>query len=203
MSENPDMGRPAVIFWRSINMEANEANEAHELQEHAEHGSQDGALRPVAFTMSVLAVLVAVTTVLGHRTHTEAVLFQNKATDQWNEYQAKKIRSYNTQLESDLLSVVTIADKDAAAKIAKSYAGHQEKWNDELKEEQEKAEALEKKVEEAEARANRFDLAEALLEIGLVITSVTLLTRNRLYWYFGMLFSLAGILSALSVLMLK
>jgi hypothetical protein len=200
MSENPDMGHPAVIFWRSINMEA---NEAHELQEHAEHGSQDGALRPVAFTMSVLAVLVAVTTVLGHRTHTEAVLFQNKATDQWNEYQAKKIRSYNTQLESDLLSVVTIADKDAAAKIAKSYAGHQEKWNDELKEEQEKAEALEKKVEEAEARANRFDLAEALLEIGLVITSVTLLTRNRLYWYFGMLFSLAGILSALSVLMLK
>jgi hypothetical protein len=180
-----------------------EANEVHELQEHAEHGSHDGALRPVAFTMSVLAVLVAVTTVLGHRTHTEAVLFQNKATDQWNEYQAKKIRSYNTGLAIDLLGVVTIADKDAAAKIAKGYASHQEKWNDELKEGQEKAEALEKRVEEAEARANRFDLAEALLEIGLVITSVTLLTRNRLYWYFGMVFSLAGILSALSVLTLK
>ena len=180
-----------------------EANEAHELQEHAEHGSHDGALRPVAFTMSVLAVLVAVTTVLGHRTHTEAVLYQNKATDQWNEYQAKKIRSYNTQLETDLLGVVTIADKDAATKIAKSYAGHQEKWNDELKVEQDKAEELEKKVEEAELRANRFDLAEALLEIGLVITSVTLLTRNRLYWYFGMVFALAGILSALSVLTLK
>jgi hypothetical protein len=180
-----------------------EANEAHELQEHAEHGSHDGAMRPVAFTMSVLAVLVAVTTVLGHRTHTEAVLYQNKATDQWNEYQAKKIRSYNTQLESDLLSVVTIVDKDAAAKIAKSYASHQEKWNDELKGEQDKADALEKKVEEAEARATRFDLGEALLEIGLVITSVTLLTRNRLYWYFGMVFSLAGILSALSVLTLK
>jgi hypothetical protein len=180
-----------------------EANEVHELQEHAEHGSHDSALRPVAFTMSVLAVLVAVTTVLGHRTHTEAVLYQNKATDQWNEYQAKKIRSYNTQLESDLLSVVTIVDKDAAAKIAKAYANHQEKWNEELKDEQDKADALEKKVEEAEARANRFDLAEALLEIGLVITSVTLLTRNRLYWYFGMVFSLAGILSAFSVLMLK
>jgi hypothetical protein len=58
-------------------------------------------------------------------------------------------------------------------------------------------------VEQAEARADRFDLAEALLEIGLVITSVTLLTRKRLYWYFGMVFSLAGILSAFSVLMLK
>ena len=40
-----------------------EANEAQELKEHAEHG-QESALRPVAFTMSVLAVLVAVTTVL-------------------------------------------------------------------------------------------------------------------------------------------
>ena len=180
-----------------------EANEAQELQENAEHGSHESTLRPVAFTMSVLAVLVAVTTVLGHRTHTEAVLNQNKATDQWNEYQAKKIRSYNTSLTEDLLKVVTISDKDAAQKIAKAYTGHQDKWNDELKEEQEKAETLETKVEQAEARADRFDLGEALLEIGLVITSVTLLPRSRIYWYLGMIFSLGGILSALSVLMLK
>lgn len=180
-----------------------EANEVHELQEHAEHGSHESALRPVAFTMSVLAVLVAITTVLGHRTHTEAVLDQNRATDQWNEYQAKKIRSYNTSLSADLLGAVAIADKDAAAKIAKSYASHQKKWDDDLKDEQQKAEALEILVGQAEIRADRFDLAEALLEIGLVITSVTLLTRNRLYWYFGMVFSLGGIVSALSVLLLK
>jgi hypothetical protein len=173
-----------------------EANEASELQEHAEHGAHESALRPVAFTMSVLAVLVAVTTVLGHRTHTDAVLKQNQATDQWNEYQAKKIRSYNTGLASDLLGVVTVGDKDKAAKITKAYADHQAKWNDDLKEEQEKAEGLEKKVELAEARADRFDLAEALLEIALVITSVTLLTRSRIYWYFGMVFAAAGIVSA-------
>jgi hypothetical protein len=180
-----------------------EANEAQELQEHAEHGSHESALRPVAFTMSLLAVLVAVTTVLGHRTHTEAVLNQNKATDQWNFYQAKKIRSNDTALATDLLSVVTIADKAAASKISKSYADHQEKWSEDLKQEQEKAEALETKVEQAEARANRFDLAEALLEIGLVITSVTLLTRRRAYWYLGIVFSVGGIASALSVLLLK
>jgi hypothetical protein len=180
-----------------------EANEVHELREHAEHGAHESALRPVAFTMSLLAVMVAVTTVLGHRTHTEAVLYQNKATDQWNLYQAKKIRSNDTALVSDLLTAVTIADKEAAAKISKAYADHQAKWADDLKEEQEKAEGLEARVEQAEARADRFDLAEALLEIGLVITSVTLLTRSRIYWYLGMVFSVGGILSALSVLMLK
>lgn len=180
-----------------------EANEAQELQEHAEHGSHEEGLRPVAFTMSVLAVLVAIITVLGHRTHTEAVLTQNKATDQWNYYQAHKIRSNDTALAGDLLSVITIANKDAAAKLIDSYKEHQKKWDENLKEEQEKAEALETRVEHAEARADRFDLAEALLEIGLVITSVTLLTRRRAYWYFGVVFSFAGIASAVSVLVLK
>jgi uncharacterized membrane protein YeiB len=180
-----------------------EVNEAHELREHAEHGAHESAMRPVAFSMSLLAVMVAVTTVLGHRTHTEAVLYQNKATDQWNLYQAKKIRSNDTALVSDLLTAVTIADKEAAAKISKAYADHQAKWAEDLKEEQEKAEALELRVEHAEARADRFDLAEALLEIGLVITSVTLLTRSRIYWYLGMVFSVLGIVSALSVLILK
>lgn len=170
-----------------------EANEAQELQEHAEHGAHESSLRPVAFTMSVLAVLVAVTTVLGHRTHTEAVLNQNKATDQWNFYQAHKIRANETALAADMLSAVTVTDKAAAAKLSKSYTDHQSKWADELKQEQ----------DQAEARADRFDLAEALLEIGLVITSVTLLTRRRVYWYLGIVFSIGGIVSAASVLLLR
>ena len=51
-----------------------EPNEVQELQEHAEQVEHENALRPVALTMTVLAVLVAVVTVLGHRTHTEAIL---------------------------------------------------------------------------------------------------------------------------------
>jgi len=37
-----------------------EANEAQELQEHAEHAGHSDSLRPVALTMTILAVLVAV-----------------------------------------------------------------------------------------------------------------------------------------------
>jgi len=180
-----------------------EANEAQELKEHAEHGSSESSLRPVAFTMSVLAVLVAITTVLGHRTHTEAVLNQNKATDQWNQYQAKKIRSEITKHADDILVVMPVTDKEAATRTLKDDADRQAKWKDELPEEQKKAEDLQDEVKHAEARADRFDLGEALLEIGLVITSVTLLTRSRWYWYLGIVFSFGGIVSALSVLLLK
>lgn len=179
------------------------AHEAQELRENAEHGSHEAAMRPVAFTMSVLAVLVAVTTVLGHRTHTEAVLNQNRATDQWNFYQAHKIRANDTALAADLLSALAVANPAAANKLSKTYADHEKKWAYDLSDAQKKAEALEAKVEQAEARAGRFDLAEALLEIGMVVTSVTLLTRSRWYWYLGLVFSAAGIASAVSAFLLR
>jgi hypothetical protein len=180
-----------------------EANEAQELQEHAEHAASERTLRPVAFTMSLVAVLVAIVTVLGHSTHTAAVLDQNKATDQWNYYQAHKIRANDTQLAADLLSVVKIDDKNAAQKLAQSYADHQAKWAGSLKEEQGKAEALEARVEKDEARAKYYDLGEVLLEIGMVITSITLLTRNRAYWFFGLAFSAVGVAAAIVGLLVK
>jgi predicted HNH restriction endonuclease len=179
-----------------------EPTEGQELQENAEKASSS-AMRPVAFTISVLAVLVAICTVLGHRTHTEAGILQTKAADQWNLYQAKKIRANETQLAADFLNVVTVNNPEAAKKIAKGYADHQEKWADEIKEEQQKALDLEAEVGKSEQHANRFDLGEALLEIALVICSVTLLTRNRMYWFLGMLFGVAGMISAASVLLLK
>jgi hypothetical protein len=180
-----------------------EPNEAQELQEQAEHAEHANSLRPVAFTMSLLAVLVAVTTVLGHRTHTEAVLRQAKASDTWNEYQSKKNRAYDTSLVTDLLSVVTISDKDAAKKIAKGYSDHKEKWADDLKEEDKEARALEAEVKGAEVRANFYDFGEALLEIGLVVSSVTLLTRSRIYWYLGIGASIIGVASVVWGLLIR
>ena len=82
--------------------------------------------------------------------------------------------------------------------MLKATADHQKKWNEEINEEQEQAEGLQQKVEQAEAHENRFDLAEALLEIGLVITSVTLLTHSRIYWYLGIVFSVLGAVSVAS-----
>ena len=182
-----------------------EADEVGELKEQAEKAAE-GALRPVAFTMSVLAVLVAVTTVLGHRTHTDAVLNQAKASDKWNEYQAIKIRSSSMELAQNSLSIATIADKDKAARaadVAKGYADHQKKWSDDLKNEKKDAEEYEADVRLAEHRADSYDLGEALLEIGLVISSVTLLTRSKIYWYLGILASFAGVVAVAWGLILK
>jgi len=194
-----------------------EANEAQELQEHAEHAGHSDSLRPVALTMTILAVLVAVVTVLGHRTHTDAILNQTKAaveqnlaSDEWAYYQAKKTNSNEIELNDNLLGVLALADKAAAEKLEKKHAERQQKLATDLKEGEEKAREHEKsvhefeqKVEEAEHKANYFDFGEALLEIGLVISSVTLLTKSRIYWYLGLGFSAIGIVATVMGLLLK
>ena len=173
-------------------MEPNEAQELAEQQERA----LENKLKPVSFTMAVLAVLVAVVTVMGHRTHTEAVLFQAKASDQWNLYQAKKIRQNETELTTDLLSTLELRDPTTAKKLSDDYKAHEQKWDEDLKDEQKEAETFQEEVRLAERRADRFDLGEALLEIGLVVSSITLLTRLRAYWHLGICFGVAGVLVA-------
>ena len=82
-----------------------EANEAQELKENAEHAKHDPTLAPGSLSMAVLVVLVAVVTLVGHRAHTEEVVLQAKASDQWAFYQAKNIRWHTDELFTDLTSV--------------------------------------------------------------------------------------------------
>ena len=73
-----------------------------------------------------------------------------------------------------------------------------EKYADEQKEIENEARALESELKQMARRADRFDIGEVLLEIGLVITSITLLTGKRLYWKLGMGFGVLGIIAAAS-----
>ena len=153
-------------------------------------------MRNTKIIAAFIAVLVAIATVLGHRTHTEAVLNQNKATDQWNEYQAKKIRMDNEMVTTDLLALQPTTDPAAVQSKAAEYKAHIAKWQTELAEEQKQAREYEAEVARAEAQANRFDLGEALLQIAVVLASITLFTRNKTYFVLGLALGFAGIVIA-------
>jgi uncharacterized protein DUF4337 len=64
-----------------------------EMKEVAEHAHNKGEKR-IGLTMAIVAVLLAVATLLGHRTHTEEGLLQGKIVDEWNFYQAKHGRAH-------------------------------------------------------------------------------------------------------------
>jgi hypothetical protein len=179
-------------------MEANEVNEfANQMKESGEGGE---SLKTISLAISILAVLVAMVTVLGHRSHTEAVLMQSRAGDQWNEYQAKKIRMDNLAVDVDLLALQPSNDPAAVAAKTKEYKAHIEKWKEDIVEEQNKAREFEAEVVHSEHQAARYDLGEAMLQISVVLCSITLFTRKRAYFLLGLSIGAIGIGIAVSAL---
>jgi len=169
------------------------SDELQELQEHAEHGHHNPSMAPVSLTMAVLAVLVAVASLLGHRAHTEEVILQAKASDQWSYYQAKNIREHEDELFADLAATVANTDAGAMAKFREKSAQEGERYKHEKSEIQDEARKLENEVATERKRADRYDLAEVFLEIGLVITSITLLSGKRIFWHLGIVFAVIGV----------
>ncbi len=170
--------------------------EPHELHERAELGHEDTAMAPVTITMAILAVLVAAVSLLGHRAHTEELLQQTKATDHWAYYQAKNIRRHTYELFLDLLAVTQVQNDERAAKFKEKYQHEIERYKEEQKKIEEQARDFERDTDGARRKANRFDLGEGFLEAALVITSITLLTRKRLFWRFGMALGMVGVVIA-------
>lgn len=167
--------------------------EVQELQEQAERGARHPSLAPVTVTMAILAVLVAAVSLLGHRAHTEELLHQTRATDQWAYYQAKDIRRHTYELFLDEMSVFTLQNSDPIQKIRQKYEKEVELYRDQEKDIQAEATGDEREVRREQRRADRFDLGEVMLEAALVICSITLLTRKRLFWGFGLVLGVAGL----------
>jgi hypothetical protein len=169
------------------------ADELSELRENAEHARENPSLAPISVTMAILAVLVAVVSLLGHRSHTEEVLFQARASDQWSYYQAKNIRRHNYDMALDLLAMVDFKDKGQADKVREKYTKEAERYEKEQGEIEEQAKDLENESAHEQRKADRYDLGEVFLEVALVISSLALLSGKRGFWYLGIVSALAGL----------
>src|SRR5205085_4552009 len=99
--------------------------------EHVEHNQHaaDPFNQQVAMTIAIVAAVLACTTLLSHRGHTETLRLQGeanrlqteadilhtRASDQWGFYQAKNIRSHEYQALGQMLGVLARqAGSDAA-----------------------------------------------------------------------------------------
>jgi ABC-type Zn uptake system ZnuABC Zn-binding protein ZnuA len=171
-------------------------------ESHASHEEYRYTL-PVSLTISILAVLVAGAALLSHRAHTEELLLQSQATDQWAYYQAKNIRWHEVQSIADLLGALAPQDKEKTAAVREKYLKEVERYEGDKDEISDKAKELEKERDLISRRADRYDGGEALLEVGLVICSITLLTKRRAFWFAGMIVGALGVAMALTGLFLK
>lgn len=170
------------------------------LEAHEAHGDNENnrLMLPVAVTLSILAVLVAIATLLGHRASTEEIILQTKATDQWAFFQAKNIRLHEMQSVADMLGTFTPVDKEKAEALREKYSKEVERYEKEKEQATEQARDLEKERDMVSRRADRYEAGEVLLEIALIICSLTLLTKKKIFWVLGMTLGFAGLCVAVT-----
>jgi hypothetical protein len=139
-----------------------------------------------------VAVLLAVSTMLGHRTHTESVLLQTRATDQWAYYQAKNIRAHMYEADSQMAGALAAQGQ----KLAEDLKARGEKQRSEAENVRANAEKLEAETQATERKAGHYDLAEIFFEIAIVLCSISLLAGSSLYWRLSFISIVIGIVIA-------
>jgi hypothetical protein len=175
-----------------------------EIEVHQGHGHADGEdplAKRVGMAVGIIGVALAVVTIAGHREHTIAVIERTKSNDQWAYYQAKKIREHVSEVGSEV--VAALATDPARAQVANEKLGAlATRYKAEAEEIQKHAQEFDATTERSERKALRFDLGEGFLELGLVLSSLYFLGRQRLFPLGGGLSAAMGLVVALSALTL-
>jgi hypothetical protein len=167
-----------------------------EIHHETEHGA-DGTGRTVGIVAAILAVALAIVSIVSHRTHTAAIMHKSTANDDWSHYQATRVKYHNLELGQNLLAV--FGAKGAAADAMRTdYDAQMLKYEKQGKDIQHDAESADGAAEASEHQALRFDIGEGLLEIGLVLTSLYFISRRAMFPVMGVVAGLAGIAIAIT-----
>jgi hypothetical protein len=176
----------------------------HHLEEaeHSQHFKHDPFNRRVALTMAIIAATLACVTLASHRAHNERMSQLIEASNRWNYQNTKRSRYHQYQISSDMARVLSAT---AGTEEGRTTAtGLMSDWKKKSEEEKEAAAKEEDKASEhmakghhAHHQSNYFDGGELCLEMGLVLCSVALLSRQRWFWFTGIGVSVLGAAVAL------
>jgi uncharacterized protein DUF4337 len=167
-----------------------------ELREHA----ADPFARRVALLTAVFAVVLAIAALGGNHAMKEMLLAQQKSSDQWSFYQAKVIREHQyraqrLRLEADLVERGSTMKPEARQKLEellKKFAEEEQRYNVEKKDIENDAKKLEAQRDLYQTRDPYFLIGEALLQIAIVMSSVSILSRSRMILGFSLVLAVCG-----------
>ena len=159
---------------------------AHEATHEAAHsGNRNSKL--IGLLISVLALFLAVSEMLGKSAQTHALALNIEASDTWNFFQAKTIRQ--TVLRTNLEGLKLQADpsKPEVEKQISAWQATIDRWesepstNEGRKELIKKAKEIETKRDGYLEQYHAYEFASLLIQLGIVLSSVTLLTS--IMWF--------------------
>jgi hypothetical protein len=183
-----------------------EAHEAHEIGDtiaegsHPEHAGHEeagaGFRRVAAVILGVIAMMLAIASLLGEAAMKDTINFNIKASDTYAFYQARNERQTATQLAADQLQALIASHPDwsaaaraSAEKLISDYHAtvaryeSDPKTGDGKRELLQKARDYEKKRDRAQQEDTNYDYSRALFQIAIVLGSVSIVALSRpLLW---------------------
>lgn len=154
----------------------------HEMEHVAHHGGDEFTSRLAVLT-AVISTVGAVFGYMGGHAQNAALLYKNEASiqktaasNQWNYYQAKSNKQNLAELS------VTLTAADVQAKFQQDV----ERYQQEKVEIKVQAEKLEKAADDANKKSElemrvheRWAMGTTLLQVGIALAAIALLTRKR------------------------
>lgn len=168
-----------------------------EVKHHEEE--KEGWLAYISLSTAIIAIITALVGLYESQitaktilTKNEAVLYQSQASDQWNFYQAKSVKSHIYAVNAELYP----EKKDDFTKKVATYKQEQ----DEIKAEAIKLESMkEHSNHESEHYYHKHHIlsfAITFLQISIALASISALTRNKKVWTGSLVLSALGALIA-------
>ncbi len=157
----------------------------------------------LALTTVIIAVCATLSTFKGGGYSTKSLMSQSRASDKWAHYQSKSIKAYIFDMEKGNLEL----QRDMSAKSEKA-SGNSSKYNEKIadcskklvqyEEEKAKLSAEAKKFEEegeaCKLHSSAFGIAVIFLQISILLSSISALTKKKFVWIISLLLGAAGIL---------
>lgn len=159
---------------------------------------KDDREKQVGLTIAILAIVLAIVGALGNEQDNEKIVKQVEASNGFAWYQSKRIRAGMNelmieQMKLDAVGNTTETQREAMKKLEARLLSKNAEYKDENDKILKDAEASKKAAETADARGNRFDRSEIFLQIAVVFCSITLLTKDRRFFYVGLVLAAVGL----------
>ncbi len=152
----------------------------------------------VALAIAIMAVALAVAGLGGNNASEEALHANVEASNLWAFFQAKTIRQTSYKLAKDLLVLQRSPDATQIEALALDYQKKIDEYESEPETGEGRRELLVRAREHEAIRDRalrqdeRFDMAETLLQVAIVIASVSILSRVRWIFWFSSAVASAG-----------
>ena len=158
---------------------------AHEIGEEIEHAGHSS--KRIALLIATLALFLAFASALGKGAQTAAISDNVEASNLWAFFQAKTIRMTTLRTAAEALELERTSDSNPTTKETKSkqidaWLKTAARYDSEpdtqegRKELAKRAKTAEERRDTAMAKYHNFEIAAAALEIGIVLSSATIIT---------------------------